>query len=284
MVTNRSGLSIFTALLFAALSVGAPCGKAQADNASLRIGGNGSGLGALKLLAKAYRKNHPEVAITVVPNLGSSGGIAALRNGMLDLAVSSRPLKADEQEAGLQAAEYARTPFVLTAQRNVVQAGISLEQLIDIYQQDDPRWPDGTRVRIILRPSNDTDTSLLEQLSPAMEQAMRHAQARQGMAIATTDQDSLDAVSRVPGALGTAALTEIVTERQSVRLLSFNGVKPNLKILAAGGYPLVKRYLLVTPEKPSRHAQLFAVFLRSAKGREILVKAGNLPPDDSKER
>ena len=61
------------------LSLGAALllpGAAHAE--SLRLGGTGSALGTMKLLAEGYRKLDPSFVLEIVPNLGSSGGIAAL--------------------------------------------------------------------------------------------------------------------------------------------------------------------------------------------------------------
>ena len=283
MANHRLALGIFGTLLFAALSLGSPCREAQAGG-TLHIGGNGSGLGAMKLLAQAYHDAHPEVTVTVLPSLGSSGGIAALLKGALDLAISARPLSTHELLAGALEEEYARSPFLFAAHRKVTQTGITRDQLANFYSQENPKWQDGTRVRLILRPQNDSDTALVQRISPALDQALQKALARPGMVSALTDQDSLDDIIRMPGSLGGATLTEIMTEQRAVRVLSFNGVKPTLENLSNGSYPLSKKYYLVTTAKTSAQARQFATFLRSARAREILGKAGNLTVRDGKER
>jgi phosphate transport system substrate-binding protein len=57
----------------------------------VRVGGAGSGLGGMRLLAKAFEAGHPGTKVQVFSSLGSSGGIKALLVGSLDLAVSGRP-------------------------------------------------------------------------------------------------------------------------------------------------------------------------------------------------
>jgi ABC-type phosphate transport system substrate-binding protein len=44
-----------------------------------RIGGTGGALATMQQLADAYVQQHPGVRITVLPSLGSGGGIKALR-------------------------------------------------------------------------------------------------------------------------------------------------------------------------------------------------------------
>lgn len=283
MCAPAASRSLASAFLSATLALICCCGTARAAT-TVRVGGNGSGLPTMKLLAHLYQKAHPDVAITVLPNLGSSGGIQALRKGALDIAISTRALKADEQSAGLLAVEYARTPFVFATHPKVAKSGLTEYELIGLLHQDSPQWPDGTRVRLIMRPENDSDTSLIRQISPEVERGLKRAYARPGMVQAVTDQDCLDAIVKMPGALGGAALSEIITERRTARPLTYNGVAPTLKNLANGTYPLVKRYYLVTGQKTSPAVDDFATFVRSSKARELLKKAGNLPVPDAKER
>ncbi|GFO69784.1 hypothetical protein GMLC_33630 [Geomonas limicola] len=250
----------------------------------LRIGGNGSALATLRLLAAAYHKRHPDTTIRVLPNLGSSGGINALHKGALDLAVSTRALKTDEQEQGLHAVEYARTPFVFANNLKVSKTSITEYELVNLLNQELPVGPNGSRIRIVLRPESDTDTSLVAQISPQVEQALRAAQARPGMLIAVTDADCLETLEKTPGAFGAAALSQIVTEKRAVRILSYNGVAPTLKNLAQGSYPLSKRYYLVLGKNASPAARDFATFLTSPAAHGILHQAGNLPTVAAKER
>jgi phosphate transport system substrate-binding protein len=283
-MSNHQKVPVLLALLLgAALLFGTPWHPALASD-TLRIGGNGSGLGAMKELARAYGKTHPAVTIVILPSLGSSGGIAALKNGALDLTISARPLKADEVKAGLVAIPYARSPFLFAAHGKVPATDLTMYRLLEIYRQEASRWPDGTRVRLVLRPSQDVDTALIKAISPEVERALRDAMERPGMVVAVTDHDSLDAIASMPGSLGGATLTEILTEGRSVRALSYNGVAPSLKNLAAGSYPLVKTYYLVAGEHPSAQARDFAAFVRSPKARQVLRRWGNLPTFDGKER
>jgi len=279
MVTRPPRLGLALALAAAAGILFACAAPGCCAEASVRVGGNGSIMGALRLLAAQYEKDHPTSSIKVVPNLGSSGAIQALGKGALDLAVSARALKSDEQAAGLKSVEFAKSPFLFATHPNVAKTGITEYELVGLMHQDAPRWPDGSRVRLILRPESDADTALIRQISPEVERALKRAYARPGMVLAVTDQDCLDTLVTMPGSLGGATLTEIVTERRAVRALSYHGVEPTLRNLTEGKYPLAKRYYLVTADKTGPTAQDFATFLRSARARDILKKAGALPAD-----
>ena len=243
----------------------------------VRVGGAGSGLGMMKILAEAFEKSHPETKITIMPNLGSSGGIKALLHGAVDVAISGRALKPEELNGGAVAVECARTPFMFITNKNVGKADLTTRELEAIYAGQQLKWADGTRIRLILRPAGDTDTSIVSSISNGMEQAVKAANARQNMILAVTDQEAADMVSKTPGSLGGATLAQIETEKHPVKVLSFNGIKPTSDALAKGIYPLVKPLYLVSTRKTPAPALQFIQFAQSASGRAILTKYGALP-------
>jgi phosphate transport system substrate-binding protein len=242
----------------------------------VKIGGTGSALGTMKQLAEAYEKSHPGISIRILPSLGSTAGINAALGGGIDLALASRPLTEMERQQGAVEREYARSPFVFVTNPKVNKKDVSIRELEGIFSNPAANWPDGSRIRLILRPEKDIDSKLIRGLSPAMELAVKAALARPGMIVAITDQESTDVVIRTPGALGGATLTEIISENRPVNVLSLNGVKPSAKSVADSSYPLIKSFYLVTTPKTPAVAQQFAEFVRSPAAVRILTKTGNM--------
>ena len=70
-----------------ALLVG--CSGLQAAAGELKMGGTGTALGTLHPLAEAFAKQHPDVKVTILPNLGSTGGIKAAMKGAVDIGVEA---------------------------------------------------------------------------------------------------------------------------------------------------------------------------------------------------
>jgi phosphate transport system substrate-binding protein len=242
----------------------------------VKIGGTGSALGTMKQLAEVYEKSHPGTRIQILPSLGSTGGIKAALGGGIDLALASRPLTDTERKQGALEVEYARSPFVFVTNAKVNKKNMSTRELEGIYNNPAASWPDGSRVRLVLRPEKDFDTKLISSISPAMEQAVKVALARPGMITAITDQESTIAVTRTPGALGGSTLSEIISENRAVKILSFNGVQPGAKTIADSTYPLVKSFYLVITPKTLAAARQFADFVRSPAADKILTKTGHL--------
>lgn len=256
------------------------CETAHAG-AVVRVGGTGSGLPVLRVLAKEFNRIHRDITVTVVPSLGSAGGIAAVTQGALELSVSARPLKVAELHTGAKAVEFAHTPFVFAVHKNVPISDVTTNDLVCLFSGKTPTWSNGMLVRPILRPATDTDTDIIMRISPAVARALQAAHLRPGMTMAATNDESAEAVTIVPGAFTATTLTEMLTEKRPARILSYNGIKPTLTTLANGKYPLSKTLYLVTPGRPSAAAREFATFIMSQQAHAILTATGNLPASAS---
>ncbi|WP_206454141.1 substrate-binding domain-containing protein [Aurantimonas marina] len=252
-------------------------GIALAQAETVRIGGTGGALGGMRLLGASFMKEHPATQIEVLPSLGSSGGIKALLAGAVDIAVSSRALKDEERTAGATSRLYARTPLAVVTSPDAPIAEITPGELAAIYAGETTRWPDGTIIRLVLRPASETDIQLLRQLSPGMERAVDVAFGRPGLVSATNDQDNAEALERLPGAIGLIAIGQIATEGRRLKVLSLDGVMPTAVLAAQADYDFVKDLHLVTKSDTTTPAMAFVAFVNSAEGQNILANTGHSP-------
>ena len=242
---------------------------------TLKVGGTGSALANMKLLADAFQASRPDAQISVVPGLGSSGSIKAVAAAALDLGLSGRTLNPAERAQKLVERELARTPLVLASMRS--HAGFSLGDIARIFDGSLHTWPDGSPLRPVLRPVSDSENILFQALSPEIAHALTLAHARPGVHIAITDQDSADAIERIPGAVGSSTLALILSERRAIKALPLQGVAPSVTALARGKYPYYKPLYLVTTQNPSELTRAFIAFLLSPQGGKILSDNGYLP-------
>lgn len=241
----------------------------------LKIGGTGAALGTMQLLAQAYAKNQPNARITVLPSMGSGGGIKAVLAGAIQIGVSSRPLSEAESKAGATAVEYGRTPLVFATSASSKVAGITTQNLVDFYAGKVDEWPDGTKLRLVLRPIGDSDSETIKAMSPAMRDAKSAAEQRKGMVFTVTDQETANAIEKVPGALGPSTLALLMSEKRALKALPLDGVVPSAQTIANGTYPLAKALLVVTGPKSQPETQGFVAFVQSPAGREILRQSGH---------
>lgn len=244
----------------------------------IKIGGTGAGLGTMQLLAEAFSKKNPDVKVTVLPSLGSSGGIKAAAKGAIDIAISSRPLTEDERKLGLVESEYARTPFVFAVSAKSKVTAITTGEIADLYAGRTQTWPDGSRIRLVLRPAGEGDTVQVKKMTPAIAEALMHAEKIPGTPFALTDQEAANGIERIPGAFGATTLALIKSEDRALRALELNGVAATVQNAVAGRYPHYKRLYAVAQPKPTAAAQRFIAFLRSLDGVEILLRNGHWTP------
>ncbi len=241
----------------------------------LKIGGTGAGLGTVRVLAQAYAKSQPDTKITVVPSMGSGGGIKAVLAGAIQLAISSRALSDAELQAGAAAVEYGRTPFVFVTSASSPVAGITTQNLIDLYTGKLDTWPDGSKVRLVLRPIGDSDSETIKGISTAMRDAKTAAEQRKGMIFTVSDQETASVIEKTSGAIGPSTLALLLSEKRALKALALDGVVPSAQGLANGSYPLAKPLLIITGPKTSPEAKAFVTFIGSAQGREILQQNGH---------
>lgn len=253
--------------------VGAAPGLVSAE--TIRIGGTGTAMTTMTLLGEAFAKVHAGHTVKVLPSLGSSGALKALQGGALEIAVTARDLKPEEKSLGLSAFRYGTTAFVFASHAKTPAQPLTRESIAAIYSGQQANWANGQPVRVILRPMQDTDTKLLNKISPEIEAAVAAAHARSGMTIAITDTDAVNHIEKTPNAFGTSTLAQVIAENRSVNLLSVDGVKPSPQTLENGSYPYTKDLYIVSPAAPSNGAKQFIEFVRSSKGIEILKKTGH---------
>jgi phosphate transport system substrate-binding protein len=252
-------------------------GEAAAVDA-IRVGGTGNALGTMRLLTEAFGKQNPELKITMMSSLGTSGAVKAVPKGSLDIGLTSRPLTEAELKTGAIALEYARTPLVFAVSTKTPITALSLDQVADIYTGKTVNWPDGSQIRPILRQAGDDNTRQIRQMSPALDKALSAAEKRPGMPFATTDQEAADKTESIPGALVATTLGLINSENRPLRALTLNGVEPTAGNGVSGKYPHVKRFFLITQASPSAAVKRFIVFVQSPPGRDILIRTGHWIP------
>ncbi len=245
--------------------------------ATLRFSGTGAGLGAVRIVAEAFSRAHGDVHVEVLPSLGSGGAIQAVAGGALDVGIVARPLEPKELARGLVQRSFARTPLVLAVGPGSDATGITPGELARMYRGQLPAWPNGERVRIVLRPRIDADTAALRAASQELASAIDFALERPGMLMARTNQECTAMLARIPGSIGPATLAQLRTEESSLGKLAWNGVAPTLENLDSGAYPLSHTLSVVVRARPSPEVLRFLAFLRTPEAAAILRRAGALP-------
>ncbi|HYH39168.1 MAG TPA: substrate-binding domain-containing protein [Azospirillum sp.] len=268
----------WVAVLLLAGAVLAGPGAARAE--SLTMGGSGWSLGIMRELAAAYTRRHPEVSITIPASVGSAGGVRAVLAGTFDAAFSGRPLSAAERAEGAVATPVFRTPFVLAVSTAVAgRLSLTREEVVKAFDLAIPAWPDGTPLRVVFRPASESANDVLIAAFPGIAPVLDQGRKRRGAIVLQTDQDVMKQGEQVPGTLIPNALVGILAERRALKPVAIDGVVPSAETLADGRYPMEVALRIVLGPKSGATVRDFIGFVRSAEGREIMLRYGALPVD-----
>ncbi|MCX5823895.1 MAG: substrate-binding domain-containing protein [Deltaproteobacteria bacterium] len=267
-------------LIIAALMIG---GAIVADSAfanpqeKLIIAGTGSSIGVMKRMADGFQRRHPNVTFSILPSIGSTGGIKAVKEGKIDIALSARSLKPEEKIPGIIEEFYGRTAFIFGVQESNPIEGLRLTELEEIYAGKRRTWSDGRPIRMILRPLYDAYSAFLAGINPGMKSASEQAHSIPGVFVGMTDREAAVQIERTPGSYGTTSTAIVAAERLKIKALSVDGVFPTLPNVSAGKYPYaITMSVIYKRDKYMGAVKDFIDFLFSNDGRKLLSANGHV--------
>lgn len=271
----RYQIFIFTALLFAGPIIAGTSSAICAE--TVIVTGTGSSIATMELMAGSFQKKHPDVNIKVLPSIGSTGGIKAVDEDKIDIGLSYRPLKPKEQNPKIIAEPYGRTAFIFGVQDSNPATDITLSEVEEIYSGKRGTWPDGSPIRLVLRPVSDGFSEFLAGISPALKSASEKAHSIPGVMVAITDQEAGAQIQMTPGSFGTTSSSIVAAEKLKIKALSVGGTLPTLSNVSNGKYPYVMTlYLIYKQDKYKGAVKDFIEFIFTSDGLEILSDNGHI--------
>jgi len=237
-----------------------------------RIAGSGSNLPLVRRLAAAYRAHHPTDPIVIHDSIGSSGGLRAVADGVVHLGAISRPLRADEERAGIRAIPQAAVPVVLGAHPGVPDASLSSQALASLVRGREVRWSNGARAVLLEREASDSSYKVLYARSAPFRASLRAVTGRTHWRVLLHDSEMVEALAGTPGAVGLADLGVLRLSGRGLRVVRIDGLDP-----AAPDYPYLKELAFVVRGTPAGVTARFLAFTRGDEARAIAVAAGYRP-------
>lgn len=260
-----------------ALSLFAGCGQKANDNGTTTGGtvatdGSTSMEKVIGALGESFMEANSGTTFTYNPT-GSGSGIQAVSEGRCDIGLSSRALKDDEKTSGLKETTLALDGIaIIVNPQNPVQ-DLTLEQIAKIYTGEITNWKDvGGEDAEIVRIGREAGSGTRDGFE-SITDTKDACQYRQEL---TSTGDVIATVSQNPNAIGYASLAAI---KDSVKVLTVNGVAPTEATVKDGTYLVQRPFVLVTKEGAalSETAQKFFDFATSADAASIISAAGAVP-------
>ena len=259
-------ISLFVAaVLMCTAMVG--CSKSE----SVATDGSTSMSKVIESLREAFGE---ETGIEVTYNAtGSGAGIEAVLAGRCDIGLSSRDLKEEEKENGLEGTILAYDGIAIIVHPDNPVTDLSIETIANIYTGEITNWKDvgGNDGEIVLigREANSGTRDGFESITGTEDKCKYRQEC-------TSTGDVITAVSSNPNAIGYASLASV---KDSVKAVSVDEVAPSEATVKDGSYAVQRPFVLVTKKdtKLSENAQKFFDYITSEDANEVISGAGVVP-------
>jgi phosphate transport system substrate-binding protein len=262
-----------------------PAPPPPAPDGPLGLAGSGSNLPLTRALVEAYRAAHPGARLVVHESIGSTGGTRAVRDGVIGVALISRPLNAEESRHGLVVRPYARVAVVAAANPNVADTCVGRAELVALFTGERTRWSDGSRAVLFQRERGDSSFLAMAAAVPGLAAANDAAYRADRFRVLYHDRAMQDALVATDGAVGIFDGGAIEAQRLPLKILCLDGVVPTREAVLSGRWPITKDLAFVTNGPPSGPAADLLAFVASPAGRAVIDGLGYLalplagPPD-----
>jgi len=242
--------------------------------ARITCSGSTTVLPVAQATAEAYMDAHPGVNISVRGG-GSGVGIAALQNGTVQIANSSRPMKSSEisqsRSRGVNPTPYAIANdgiAIVVHTSNPVQ-NLTIAQIKSIYTGQITNWNavGGPNLPIVVI-SRDVASGTFEVFNEKALQGARVASTAQMLA---SNNAVVSTVASTPGGIGYAGLGYIIEDVRTVKVENIAATETTVK---NGTYRLARKLYMYTNGRATGEVAKYLVFIQSAAGQAIVRREG----------
>ena len=264
-----------TILLSLALTAPALAAAAKED---IVINGSTTVLPVMQKAAENFMAANPNVAL-IISGGGSGNGIKALTDGLCQIAMSSRDMKANETEhAKSKGVNPVRIPVAVDALVPIVHpsnkvAQVSIAQLRDIYAGRITNWKEiGGADKKIAVISRDTSSGTYETWD---EKIMNKARVAPSALLQASNGAVVQAVSKNPNALGYIGFGYL---DKSVKALNIGGLQATPENALSGQWPIARELYVFTNGEPKGVVKkLIDYLLDPQKGQKAVLEVGFIP-------
>lgn len=259
-----------------ASTTGSSAAGSTADTTALSggvaTGGSTSVEAVIGALSEAFMETNPDVDVTYDPT-GSGAGVTGAADGTLDIGLSSRALKDEEKEQGLEETTFALDGIAIVVNNENTVTDLSLEQIAKLATGEITNWsevggPDAPVV-LIGREAGSGTRDGFESIVGVEDQCAYEQELTSTGAV-------LAGVAANPNAFGYVSLSSV---DDSVKMVTVDGVTASEETVKDGTYKIQRPFVFVTKEgeELSAQAQAFYDFALSEDAAQLIADAGAVP-------
>jgi phosphate transport system substrate-binding protein len=281
----------------AALILQSGCGGGSGSGDSsgrlvIRVDGSDTMLNLAQAWAEEYSKAHPDVSVQVSGG-GSGVGIAALIDGVADMANASRKMKAEEVDLAKQNTGQEPREFIVgldalavyVHKDNPIEA-ISIEELAEVYGDGGKitKWNQlgvkntGCKTDEITRVSRQSSSGTYHYFREAV--LGENADYKLGSINQSGSKDVVALVARTPCAIGYSGMgykTDDVKWLKIARKKGEQGIAPSVEAAQDGSYLIARPLHIYTAGEPQGHVQEYLDWILSPEGQQVVRELGYVP-------
>jgi phosphate transport system substrate-binding protein len=297
---NRSLLpAILIFMLLFSLSCGLASSSAEtaSDSPATYIENKGSDTMVNLALgwAERYQSERPDVRISVTGG-GSGTGIAAIINGTMDIANSSRKIKGEEVEdakaRGVDPVEFivARDAIAVIVNPENPVNELTLKQISDIYSGKYSNWTQvGGEDRPIVRLSRETNSGTHVYF---LETVLRLGNSDDKTLFSTdtlllpSSEGIIAELRQNPNAIGYDGLGYVPKDLKVIAVAKEEGgpyVLPSITTVNDKSYPIARDLYMYTNGEPTGLIKEYLDWILSPEAQEIVAELGFVPALTSSE-
>jgi len=241
--------------------------------------------------AEAYSEVNPDVAVAVSGG-GSGTGIAALINGTVDIANSSREISDSEQQqavaGGHEPVEFivGYDALVVYVHRDNPMTSISIDQLVRIYGEGGAatKWTDlgievpgcsGQEIIVVSRQNNSGTYAYFREAVLGTKRDFR---------LGTHDlhgsKDVVDLVQRTSCAIGYSGLAYATPAVKLLPVARGEGeaaIAPSVETALDGSYPIARPLFMYSSGQPTGEVKAYLDWILSDEGQCVIAEKGYAP-------
>lgn len=246
------------------------------------INGSTTVLPIMQKAGEAFMAVNPDVSL-VISGGGSGNGIKALNDGLCQVAMSSRDMKANEKElAKSRNVDPVRTAIALDALAPVTHpsnsvSALTTEQLREIYQGKIVNWKEvgGPDARIVVI-SRDTSSGTYETWE---DMIMKKQKTTPAALLQASNGAVVQTVSKNKNAIGYIGFGYV---NKSVKPLLVDGVEATPSTAIEGKWPIARELYIFTNGRPAGAIKDLTDFLLDPKkGQKLVREVGFIPLSSS---
>jgi phosphate transport system substrate-binding protein len=284
----RPRAQIFGLIVLASIFLLSAC-KSELDKsdprnltAMISVEGSDTMLTLLKAWAAAFKKQNPEIPISITSD-DSGGGIAALINRTADLAAASRDMTDAEctlvnsKGVRLKKITVARDAIAIVVNPNNPVNAITLQQLEDIYMGKLSNWKQvGGKPEPIEALSREKSSGTFRYFQ---EHVLHGKNDSAALEVVASTETVIDVVEKDSGAIAYVGLGHAMAAGNKVKMLQLKlmdksqGVSPSRVSLTAD-YPLSRPLIIFVDQNPKESVEKFVKFCMSDEGQTLVAKTG----------